>query len=247
MGVMRTQQEFDHVRFLISKGENDCEIARKTGIPRTTIRDWRRTTAESPRRARRESDEHERQLHSIPVRPYCYLLGLYLGDGYINRSARVWRLRVTLDSRYPQIIADCCRAMEDLMIGQHAYTLARGGCVDVSMYSKRWPSLFPQLGPGRKHERDIRLETWQQTLVNRDTEGFIRGLIHSDGCRVVANDRGVRSVRYHFSNRSDDIIGLYCAALDTLGIPWTRPSAHDVAVYRKKAVARLDEFVGPKR
>jgi hypothetical protein len=74
----------------------------------------------------------------------------------------------------------------------------------------------------------------------------IRGLIDSDGCRVVANDRGVRSVRYHFSNRSDDIRALSCAALDDLGIPWTQPRWFEVAVYRKAAVARLDEFVGPK-
>ena len=60
-------------------------------------------------------------------------------------------------------------------------------------------------------------------LVKQATEEFIRGLIESDGCRVVANDRGVHSVRYHFSNRSDDIRGLFCAALDRLGMPWTRP------------------------
>jgi hypothetical protein len=35
-------------------------------------------------------------------------------------------------------------------------------------------------------------------------------------------------------------------ALDQLGIPWTRPSRYVIAVYRKAAVARLDEFVGPK-
>jgi hypothetical protein len=62
----------------------------------------------------------------------------------------------------------------------------------------------------------------------------------------VANDRGVRSIRYHLSNRSDDIRGLFCAALDELGIPWTWPSKYVVAVYRKAAVSRLDEFVGPK-
>jgi hypothetical protein len=32
------------------------------------------------------------------------------------------------------------------------------------------------------------------------------------------------SVRYHFSNMSDDIHGLFTAALDALGIPWTRSS-----------------------
>jgi hypothetical protein len=44
-------------------------------------------------------------------------------------------------------------------------------------------------------------------LVKQATQDLIRGLIDSDECRVVANDRGVRSVRYHFSNRSDDIRG----------------------------------------
>ena len=90
------------------------------------------------------------------------------------------------------------------------------------------------------------MEPWQEELVAEATEEFVRGLIHSDGCRVVANDRGVRSVRYHFSNRSDDIRRLYCAALDRLGIPWTQPRWFDIAVYRKAATARLDEFVGPK-
>ena len=80
-------------------------------------------------------------------------------------------------------------------------------------------------------------------MTARLPEEFVRGLIDSDGCRVVANDRGVR---YHFSNRSDDIRGLFTAALDALGIPWTRPSQYVIAVYRKAAAARLDEFVGPK-
>ena len=52
--------------------------------------------------------------------------------------------------------------------------------------------------------------------------------------------------RYHVSNRSDDICGLFTAALDAPGIPWTRPSKYVIAVYRNAAVARLDEFVGPK-
>ena len=94
--------------------------------------------------------------------------------------------------------------------------------------------------------RQIRLEPWQELLVKQATKDFIRGLIESDGCRVVANDRGVRSVRYHFSNRSEDILGLFTGALDELAIPWTRSSRYIIAVYRKAAVARLDEFVGPK-
>jgi hypothetical protein len=56
--------------------------------------------------------------------------------------------------------------------------------------------------------------------------------------------RGVTSIRYHFSNRSEDILGLFIAALDALEIPWTRSTKY--IVYRKAATARLDEFVGPK-
>lgn len=184
---------------------------------------------------------------ALPAKAYSYLLGLYLGDGCISRSGRVWHLRITLDKKYKGIIDRCCEAIDALMPGQRASVYPRvTGCVDVSHYSKHWPCLLPQHGAGMKHTRLIRLEAWQEALVKEATEEFIRGLIHSDGCRVVANDRGVKSVRYHFSNRSEDIKGLFCAALDDLGISWTRPSERDIAVYRKAATARLDEFVGPK-
>ena len=133
------------------------------------------------------------------------------------------------------------------MAGQKAAALRRPGhCVEVSLYSKHWPCLFPQHGPRKKHHRTIELQPWQGELVKVATEDFIRGLIHSDGCRVVANDRGVASVRYHFSNYSEDILGIFTAALDHLGIPWTRPTKRMVAVYRKAATTRLDAFVGPK-
>ena len=133
------------------------------------------------------------------------------------------------------------------MPGQRAAVMRRPSrCAEVTLYSKHWPCLLPQHGPGKKHTRPIVLEPWQQALVKEETEEFIRGLIHSDGCRVVANDRGVTSIRYHFSNRSEDILGLFTVALDDLGIPWTRSTKYIVSIYRKAATARLDQFVGPK-
>jgi len=172
---------------------------------------------------------------------------MYLGDGCISASRSIWRLRVALDTKYPGIIDACRQAIDVLMPKQPASVFPQPtACVVVSHYSKHWPCLFPQHGPGKKHTRPIRLESWQQGLVKQATEDFIRGLIDSDGCRVVANDRGVRSVRYHFTNHSEDILGLFTGALDDLGIPWTRNSRHTIAVYRKAATARMDEFVGPK-
>jgi Homeodomain-like domain len=232
---MRSAEEFDAAKRLMAAGLNNCAIARQIGVPRTTVRDWRRRPA-----------VRARHLTQLPAEAYCYLLGLYLGDGCISRSGRVWHLRVTLDKKYPTIIDRCRQAIEVLMPGQHTGIVQRVGCVDVSLYSKHWPCLFPQHGPGRKHTRRIRLERWQQALVDQATEEFILGLIHSDGCRVIANDRGVMSIRYHFSNRSEDIIGLFTAALDALDIPWTRSTKYIVSIYRKAATARLDRFIGPK-
>jgi hypothetical protein len=120
-------------------------------------------------------------------------------------------------------------------------------CNIVAMWSNHWPCLFPQMGPGRKHDRAIRLDSWQQKIVSGERRALIRGLIHSDGCRVVANDRGVASVRYHFTNKSEDIKRIFCDSLDALGIGWTRPCDRQIAVYRKASTALLDEFVGPKR
>lgn len=249
--MTRSNEEFEMVRGLLAAGHNDCEISRLTNIPRETVRDWRKGRSGYTRRYLIDGYEcsGDHDFTNLPARAYTYLLGMYLGDGYISARPRgVYFLRIALDAKYPGIIDECCRAMEDLMPGQPAHRLRRRErCVTVSMHSRHWPCLFPQHGPGRKHERLIRLEPWQEELVSQEPERFVRGLIHSDGCRVVANDRGVRSVRYHFSNRSEDIKRLFCEALDNLGIPWTRPSDRDIAIYRKAAVARLDEFIGPKQ
>jgi hypothetical protein len=244
---MRSLQEFEEVRRLVAFGLNDCQIARRTGIPRRTVCDMRTKPMVARRIAAGSSScgtDHD--FEALAAAPYSYLLGLYLGDGYISRSNRVWHLRITLDKKYPAIIDRCRSAIDTLMPSQRAGVVNRVGCVEVWMYSKHWPCLFPQHGPGRKHERRIVLEPWQQALVNQETKEFVLGLIHSDGCRVIANDRGVMSIRYHFSNMSEDIIGLFTAALDRLGIPWTRSSKKIVSIYRKAATARLDTFVGPK-
>jgi len=42
-------------------------------------------------RSREESD--------LDGAAYCYLLGMYLGDGHLVRFPRAWKLQVYLDSR----------------------------------------------------------------------------------------------------------------------------------------------------
>jgi hypothetical protein len=244
------QEAYDLVHRLIAEDRNDCEISRLTQIPRGTVRDWRHGRSRQSRRGTGGYGcTRAHDFLALPAAPYAYLLGMYLGDGYIARYPRgVWQLRIVTDARYPGIIEECREAMEALMPGQRAYRfLRKDGCVEISMYSKHWVCLFPQHGPGRKHDRLIRLEAWQDELVQQATPSLIRGLIHSDGCRTIANDRGVPSLRYHFTNRSEDIKSILCAALDRLGIRWTRSSEKQLSIYRKESTSRLDTFVGPKR
>ena len=126
--------------------------------------------------------------------------------------------------------------------------------VVVATNWKHWPCLFPQHGPGRKHDRPIVLEDWQRDVVIAHPADFLRGLFHSDGCR--ANNWATRMVggekrrydypRWQFTNRSDDIRALCCWALDLVDVPWRRSGRWVVSVSRREAVARLDELIGPK-
>lgn len=117
--------------------------------------------------------------------------------------------------------------------------------VEVFSYSKAWPCLFPQHGPGKKHHRRIVLSEWQRQLVRITPDRLLRGLIHSDGCRFMSSGRGWRHPRYAFSNLSADIRRIFTDACDLMGMHWTT-SGRVVYVSRKADVARLDTFVGPK-
>ena len=134
-----------------------------------------------------------------------------------------------------------------LMPGQHAGVVKKIGlCRSLDVLETLAVPVSATRTRQEAHYGPSRSKPWQQALVDQATEEFVLGLIHSDGCRVVANDRGVASIRYHFSNRSEDILGLFTAALDRLGIHWTRSTKYIVSIYRKADTARLDEFVGPK-
>jgi hypothetical protein len=189
---------------------------------------------------------------------YSYLLGLYLGDGAISRYRQTYGLRITLDQAYPEIIADA-RAAVQLVAPDARVTVrdVRGArCVQVACHWAPWPEAFPQHGPGRKHERRIALAPWQQQIVDMWPWAFLRGLLHSDGCRTI-NRFSVRLPsgrvqqyaypRWFFSNRSEDVLGLFRATCDRVGVGWTRSSGRNVSVSRRPSVALLEEHVGAKR
>lgn len=177
---------------------------------------------------------------------YAYLLGLYLGDGSLSCGARdVWRLRITMDDRYPLIIERAKSAILDVR-GRVAGATIRQGCVDVSSYWKHWICCFPQHGVGEKHKRDVRLLPWQRSVVAAWPAPFIAGLIHSDGCRCLNHVNGYTYPRYFFSNRSPTIRTMFVEACRVVGVD-TRPAGPwNISVARRDSVARLDRLIPPK-
>lgn len=251
---MRTKEEVALVMALAREGMNHCQIARETGIPRPTVRDW--VTGKTPRSGQHRPGSclicgHERHdFGGLPIPEYTYLLGVYLGDGCISTSKKgVHVLRLFQDMRYPGLIDDWAGAVKAVMPGNAVgvqYYVGGGNCASIVSWSKAWPCLLPQHGPGPKHLRPIVLTDWQEQLIELDPRPLIAGLIHSDGCRVINRSMGHQYLRYMFTNVSADIRGIFCDGLDQLGIPWRQSNPRSISIARREGVEMLDSFIGPK-
>lgn len=244
---------------LKAAGHTDRDVSLLTGVPISTIRGWRNRRfsgrpvppiLESECCAHCGGPPHD--FGSLPPRSYAYLLGINLGDGCLTRNGSSWTLRVALDSAYPGIIEEVCRAIcalrEDSRPIVRPY--AHHNCVSVQSTWRPWLCLFPQHGPGRKHTRKIGLVEWQRDIVDRAPGSFLRGLIHTDGWRglnrVHVKGRDYEYPRYQFSNRSDDIRSLFTDACEKLGVKWRQWTRYHVSVAQSESVAILDSFIGPK-
>lgn len=231
----------------LSRRGSSTEIGAALGVSRWTVREWLRGSL--PHSAQLGACDRCLSQHDFSELPteFPYLLGLYLGDGCLAHHARdVYKLRITLDAKYPLLIAEAARAVRQ--ISGKATVLARSdNCVEVYSFWRPWICHFPQHAPGKKHERQIALTDWQTTLVDRWPEHLLRGLIHSDGCRFMTTGRcNWRAPRYAFSNRSSDIHAIFRRACERLGLRWTASGSRTTYVSRQADVAVLDAFIGPK-
>lgn len=242
---------------LLRQGFRNHIVASVLGVPRGTIGNWK---------------FHDRQRHpelypppswdSCPAchgyevneQPYSYLLGLYLGDGHIIHKYKQHTLTIYCSNAWPGLMDAAEEAMRLVMPGAKTGRVRHTGCTRVVSYSGHWVCMFPQHGPGEKHDRPIVLEEWQEFVLETHPEEFIRGLIHSDGCRVTnwttrtvaGRKKRYEYPRYLFVNESEDIRHLFTDTLDVLGIEWAYTRRNCISVARRESVAALDEFVGPK-
>jgi hypothetical protein len=265
---MRTQEEYRKILELWEACIPKKRIGIMLNIPRATVRDCieRYGTVNALEKTEFGSEllnylsNPETSVETLKHQSYAYILGMYLGDGNITKLRNVFRLRITLDARYPQIIEDARAAITVLLPENRVgiVNLMKNGklsCVDVSSLYKFWPLVLPQHGVGKKHKRTIALEPWQQRIVDAYPLDFWRGLYHSDGSRFSNIVNGKDYPRYQFSNESQDILRIFMNTCDRLGLNYSTKTKRakgydyptDVFVSKRKDVQFLDDHIGPKR
>ncbi|MEU9580002.1 helix-turn-helix domain-containing protein [Streptomyces chilikensis] len=244
---------------LVAQGRSLNSVSRELGVSRAAIRDWQVRLI--PLQRAGAACERCRPIPGPPDNgvAYSYLLGLYLGDGCISKgrnSSLV--MRIACADAWPGLIDACEEALRAVRPHNSVFRVRRQGCTMVTMASKHWACLFPQHGPGRKHERSIALAPWQQAVVDAHPWEFLRGLIHSDGCRVTnwttrivgGEPKRYEYLRYFFTNTSGDIRRLFVDTLDKVGVEWKvcvrNGNPLNVSVARKASVALMDARIGPK-
>jgi hypothetical protein len=238
---MHSKATVDRALRLSKQGLIDREVAQITGVSIGAVQKWRTGQRRTPEKERRHANCPRCDGAPLDERAYAYLLGLYLGDGYITRHRRgVFALSIFCGDVWPGLITAAKSAMQDVMPTSAVFGVQRIGMTEVKSYSK--------------HSRKIELAGWQQVIVDRYPGDFVRGLFHSDGYRgmnrvrrVLADgDHWYEYPRYLFVNMSEDILQLCGQVLDQLGVEWRFSKPTTISVAKKEAVALLDAFVGPK-
>jgi hypothetical protein len=121
----------------------------------------------------------------------------------ITTMPRTQRLRIFLDARYTAIVDETEALLRRGFASNRVGRVIRhdGSMVVLWTHHNHLTCLFPQHGPGKKHERLIELERWQEDLVLAAPWAFIKGCIRSDGCAFVN-----RTGRYEYSRTASTTI-----------------------------------------
>jgi hypothetical protein len=195
---------------------------------------------------------------SIPVPPtshaqYAYLLGSYLGNGYLNQQGPyTWKLRICNNVKYEGIKNRVFESM--LLMGLKPNITTRDNMYTVYCHGKRLEQWFPH-GVGAKNTYQITLTTWQRSIVQEHAAEFLCGLYHTDGSRYLHSQT---YVMYNFTNKSRDIIDMFCSTCDILKVGYRLntkkfvdsngnvTNGWAVVVSRRGNVSILESILGPK-
>jgi hypothetical protein len=178
---VRSRAEVDRVLELVSGGRNQCEISRETGIPRATVPQlgerphprWR-ASRRGPMLSLRDRAGSvpgvDRARLRVPPRP---LPRRRMPPSSRTRpSPKYFPRRGLSRDRGRGGSGHEPRHAGEQTVGA---TTSASRIRRVNSYSKHWPCLFPQHGPGMKHQRRIALEKWQRRICDLYPHRLLRG------------------------------------------------------------------------
>ncbi len=130
-------------------------------------------------------------LHTL-----SYVIGGAIGDGNLsNPNGRATRLRITCDTKYPNIIKNITQAIQEVMPSNKVSIVhKKESCLDISCYSNKWENLLGWTAAGgSKFNQKVSVPAW----IKNDKEftaNCLRGLIETDGS--VYKDREYLTVNF---------------------------------------------------
>ncbi|MBI5029988.1 MAG: LAGLIDADG family homing endonuclease [Chloroflexi bacterium] len=173
-----------------------------------------------------------------PSVDFAYLIGVIAGDGCITRAGHVYKLEISCDAAYPELIV----IFQDLiarLTGLRTTSIKVKGkrCVRVVANSAGIPELLG-LPPGAKSKNGFRVPEWIFENVEY-VKAFVRGLIETDGTVAEVYRHGGWYAHIHFSAANPIIMDAFLRAVEILGYSFKRvgPKAYmaNTALARKFA------------
>lgn len=254
---MRSKEEYEKVIELHKKGINNVQISKITNIPRPTVVGWVNGKINVSKNKKNVEFDPEKYIKDNNLeKEYSYILGLYLGDGYISKQSRTFKMRICLDIKYDNLNLFAIQKLSTLFPNNKPHVLKLKNKITnlfnqiiLSIHNNNLNLLFPQYGVGKKHLREIKLTKWQTDII--DYKYLLLGFFHSDGCYYY--NKTSKSFSYSFTNFSTDIINIYkqCCEKNNLSFFVTKANAkngikYQVVVGRKKDVEIFNNIFGTK-
>jgi hypothetical protein len=230
----------------LSIGKNKSELSKKYGVPRATIQYWERVGI--PKSSDDNTDYVESNIKENS-KLYSYILGLYLGDGYIDKikDKNLYKIRISQDVKYEKLV-ELIRFSIGKFFGGSCFSIKEKGCCQITLYKKNLNLYFPQHSRGYKHLREIKLTPFQETWINKIE--LMRGLFHSDGSFYKSRRGKYVYDNYNFTNKSTDILNMFGDCLDSIGVSYgvrvKQNGIWVIQVQRKKDVEMLKQVLGDK-
>lgn len=174
----------------------------------------------------------------------AYVIGVALGDGNLsNPNGRAVRLRVTCDTKYPNLIKRIVKAIHAIVPDNKVSIIHRKKTyIDISCYSNKWESILSwKAGRGSKILQKARVPNW----INQKRKykiACLKGLLETDG--TVYTDRGYKMVM--FANAIKELAKYVHNSIKSIGFePKIYKISHkrDRSIYHVRVSKNVSEFL----